>query len=614
MGLNKFLALLFILALTLSLATPSMAASSLPIPVQGAKTTINLTNGSSEEISNISFEKEEYSVLQGHERGFWELNVIVQYSDGSTDHLNYEDVNFTSSNNNIFIVEEYGLTGQAIGSAILTAEYKGRKATTNIRVVEPTSDVVIQLPGINQKTYADLWELQYLDEEYGDYYEYMDIQSQYNDSNNTLTIYGIDWSVEGPFIGYIQQGNRMYKITITQQDRGKTINLAFNESDYTLLTFNIPAKTDNLVLSVINLTAYDKQGNKISAGTFHDISVKNNQVYVPKDTYAMQITAEEGHDAYNLYTDKLNLTNQDHLVMFADEDIAKVSFNLEMNRNVQVEDAALCNWDYVNSCYSISTDSSIENIYTSKQDYSIFNFDLLVDNEWRYGFDREDTNVSRDQIISIDDQLKTELSFNQSSYRGGDRVYLGKGSSGLLQVKDSYGNKLSYIRQQGEKIPGILTFTKGTEVYKVQVENFSNPSVVLPNAEGTFEVTFTIGDGTTIPEPNPDDRVKPDVSGDWKEWTNNRIVANDYKWTIKFNDELKDASINGDNIFVVDQEGYLVKGTTVILSEDRKNVYVTAPDNGYKAGENYNLYINGNVESIKGKKLTSGIKMPFTIE
>lgn len=589
-----------------------MAATSMPIPVEGAKTTINLTKG--KEISSLAFEKEEYSVLMGHTRGLWELNLIVYYNDGSKEYLNYQDMNLTSSNENTFTVGTYELNSIAIGNATLTAEYNGHKATTNIRVVEPNADVVIKLPENPQQGYANLSALQSLNTS-GDYYERMDIQTDYNMAKNEFTIFGIDWSVAGPYIGFITQGNRLYKITLNQQDKGKTIELGFNEDDYTRLTLNVPTKTNDAVFSDISLTTYDSNENKIDAGAFYQLAKENNQIYVPKGTYAMQIIAEEGNDAYNLFTKKLNLTNQDDFVMFNEEDLAKLTFNLDISGNAQVEEAGLCNSEYMNTCYYISSNSRIDNIYSSKQDHTqSFSFNVSLDNNWGYEFEKQDLNVSSNQIINVNDQLKTNLKFSQSSYTGGERIYLGdsSGTSDVLQVTDSYGNKLSGIYHERNIIPGILTFTKGAEVYKVEVENLAYPSIVLPNAEGTFEVTFTVGDQPTI----PDDRVKANISGDWKEWNNTRIVSHDYQWAIKFNDELNASSVNESNIFVVDNEGYLVKGGTVSLSsDDRQKVYVSAPaGTGYEAGKTYTLYINDNIESVKGHKLSPKVKMSFTIQ
>jgi len=187
----------------------------------------------------------------------------------------------------------------------------------------------------------------------------------------------------------------------------------------------------------------------------------------------------------------------------------------------------------------------------------------------------------------------------ETTDNGGERVYLGDHhGDGTLKITDSYGNKLSDISYKDERIPGILTFTKGTEVYKVEVTNFSNPFITLPNADGIFEVTFTLGGHTEI----PDDRVKPDVSGTWKTWGNDRVVASDYKWTIKFNNELNASTVNGNNIFVVDQDGYLVKGVGISLAADQKTVYVSAPnDTGYESGQQYICILMGmwNQEAVR---------------
>lgn len=49
--------------------------------------------------------------------------------------------------------------------------------------------------------------------------------------------------------------------------------------------------------------------------------------------------------------------------------------------------------------------------------------------------------------------------------------------AGVLKVTDTYGNQLSSIRHENDTVPGVLTFTKGTEVYKVKVDNLSYRSI-----------------------------------------------------------------------------------------------------------------------------------------
>ncbi len=594
----------------LTLAAPSLAATpSFPIPVEGAKTTITLQKNSTNlEIERIDFENEEYTVLKGRDLGFWEIDMEVYYSDGSSDSLDPDDVNFNSSNESIFTVDDSEIFGESLGSATLIAEYQGYTTTATIRVVEPNADVTIDLPEINQGEYPELDELQYLDE---DYYEFMDVDTDYDEDTNTLLIYGIDWTAQGPFIGYIQQGNWMYKVEIDQSDRGNIVPITINEDDYTEVNFDIPAQTSISQYETIVLTALDGNNEPMATGTFDDISA-GDSVHVPKGIYGMQVTVEEGNDAYNLFTEELNFTSANDVVMFAENDVANITFNNEISGNVVVNEVALCNFEYVNTCYHVQGDTDIDNLYTTIGDYDFFMYEVVVDNEWAYEFETDVYSVSGNQIVTIDDKLKTDLKFNLSSYIGGERVRLGGGRDGVLEVTDSYGNKLQSLRYNNEKVPGVLTFKNGTQEYKVQVLDLTHPSITLPNAEGTFEVTFTLGGQSTVPDPG--EGTLPDLSGEWADWENSRVVNAHYQWTVEFNDSLASSDVNNNNFFVVDADGYLVEGVSVALLEgDPTKVLVSAPDSGYEAGQRYTLYIRDDVQSESGKGLTKGIKMGFDI-
>lgn len=97
---------------------------------------------------------------------------------------------------------------------------------------------------------------------------------------------------------------------------------------------------------------------------------------------------------------------------------------------------------------------------------------------------------------------------------------------------------------------------------------------------------------------------------DWSEIKTG--VSPDKIWTITFNEELEEASVNAQNIFVKDDNGTLVS-LSLYLDQEKTKVQVLPPSGGYSFGETYFLYIKDTVESAKGKALSKGLRMQFTI-
>lgn len=86
-----------------------------------------------------------------------------------------------------------------------------------------------------------------------------------------------------------------------------------------------------------------------------------------------------------------------------------------------------------------------------------------------------------------------------------------------------------------------------------------------------------------------------------------------HNWTIVFNEEVDNNTINEENIFVI-RDSNVVKGTKVYLNDDKKSATVVAPNEGYMWGERYSLYISNEVKSLDGKKLKDATSMQFTVK
>ncbi|WP_077214987.1 WG repeat-containing protein [Bacillus dakarensis] len=100
-------------------------------------------------------------------------------------------------------------------------------------------------------------------------------------------------------------------------------------------------------------------------------------------------------------------------------------------------------------------------------------------------------------------------------------------------------------------------------------------------------------------------------AAEYQIWPDKTNVSIKHNWTIKFNKELDRDTINNENLYV-HHNGEKVAGNTVSLGTDKKTIMVKAPEDGYKADEQYVLYIESGVKSITGIELKQPIKMKFT--
>lgn len=96
-------------------------------------------------------------------------------------------------------------------------------------------------------------------------------------------------------------------------------------------------------------------------------------------------------------------------------------------------------------------------------------------------------------------------------------------------------------------------------------------------------------------------------------FTDNSVVDSNKVWTIKFSNEvvLDDATQSG--IVVTDSNGNNIN-VSKNLSQDKKSILVSAPQEGYKPGEKYVLTIDTNVHSTNNKKIKNKVLMNFSIK
>ncbi|SHJ57413.1 leucine-rich repeat domain-containing protein [Paramaledivibacter caminithermalis] len=81
-------------------------------------------------------------------------------------------------------------------------------------------------------------------------------------------------------------------------------------------------------------------------------------------------------------------------------------------------------------------------------------------------------------------------------------------------------------------------------------------------------------------------------------------------WTIEFNMEVDESTVNTNNIYITDSKGGVVD-SIVKLRKDKRSVYIIPREN-YDYGETYCIHINNKVRSTSGNYLREKVEMEFT--
>ncbi|MBM7870642.1 beta-N-acetylglucosaminidase [Clostridium pascui] len=97
-----------------------------------------------------------------------------------------------------------------------------------------------------------------------------------------------------------------------------------------------------------------------------------------------------------------------------------------------------------------------------------------------------------------------------------------------------------------------------------------------------------------------------------KEFQSQTAISQDKVWTVKFNFNLNEETINNSNITVTDDKGNAVQAT-VMLGDTANTIKVLPKVEGYTPAKSYYVNVSTQVESLGGKKLNQPVKMKFTI-
>lgn len=598
--MKKLFSVLFAVTLVFSSMVLPTAAANLPIVPADAKATITIEKSTGQQNGEgvLKADKQEVSITVGqYSKHVSDVYVYLEDpSTGNRKSLNYNDLTYASDNPAIFTVEDNYLHGVKLGSSYLTISYGDQIIKVKVNVVG--AELILKFDNTHQANYVNFYQLRYLS--YGNRYSSMSVSSKFNGQTGELEISGIDWSQKGPYYALVTLGNHIYKIEINEADRNQVITIPYNASDFTKVAFELP---QNSAINSIQVAAL--KDNQAIANTN---SYSNRQeLYIANGEYAFILNGGNGHSVYKGLEKSANLTGGEQKISIPESQFSKSFVTLDFkNQGALLKSLNYCDYSVINSCGNSNAEG--KEFYFTSGHYSSGTAAVQV-SDYTYEFDLGQATFPSTNQIVLDDQLEAKLKFADKVYQGGTSFYLDnqEGSEQYLIIKNKNGLPLSQIRDdQYNYSNGKLILRNGSEVYEIKLENsLSYARVKLPNVSGTFEVTFTLGEGDAVPT-----KVRPDVSGLWKDWPNTKSVASDYTWTINLSDVANAATVTANNIFVVDAEGYLVEGVQVKTTG--KQVFVSAPASGYEAG-NYTLYVRDAVKNADGKALAK-TKMAFEVK
>ena len=224
--MRKIVAVIFSVVLLFSgvLIPSSYASTNLPLVPTESKSTITIERSDASVGGVFKAEEEEININVGqYAKHVGNLYYYLEGENGVRTTVDYNEVQFSSSNNDIFTVSDNYLHGVNLGSATLMATYDGQQITIKVNVVE--QDLVVKFENTHDARYINLHTLRHLDQ--GNYYSHMSVQSSFNPTTGELKISGVDWNQTGPYLALVVVGNHVYKIQINQSDRGGVVTVPY---------------------------------------------------------------------------------------------------------------------------------------------------------------------------------------------------------------------------------------------------------------------------------------------------------------------------------------------------------------------------------------------------
>lgn len=137
------------------------------------------------------------------------------------------------------------------------------------------------------------------------------------------------------------------------------------------------------------------------------------------------------------------------------------------------------------------------------------------------------------------------------------------------------------------------------------------PYTLIKFQQGTPNVIVRTEEGEKLDKIVYNIPVVTDDSSDWKSLAEKSDVEEDKEWSIRFNKEVIESSLDSNSVYVLDSNGQKVD-IAVSVSDDKQTVKIK-PTGTYMPGESYCLYISKNVILDTWGPLKIGYKMQFSV-
>ncbi|UZQ50257.1 immunoglobulin-like domain-containing protein [Clostridium kluyveri] len=202
-----------------------------------------------------------------------------------------------------------------------------------------------------------------------------------------------------------------------------------------------------------------------------------------------------------------------------------------------------------------------------------------------------DTNKLILQLVADGKIITTPLNI-ETSFTGRVKITIPIDSSKLPASKEELDKFLSSLAVMVHHSDGEDVVDKGTIVYDEE-----------GNVIGISIWVDKFSSFTLVETPKDYFQGKTTVMKD--------KAASDKEWQIKFTKAADAATVNKDNVYVVDSKGNKVD---IKVSYGLDNILKVTPINPYKSGEKYYLYITKAVKAKDGTSLVNELRYQFTIK
>jgi len=184
----------------------------------------------------------------------------------------------------------------------------------------------------------------------------------------------------------------------------------------------------------------------------------------------------------------------------------------------------------------------------------------------------------------------------------------------LLQRIDNNPPRISLI---GESRISILVGTKYEDLGATATDDVDgdiSESIVVVNPvdinkPGTYTITYNVSDSAGNRASQVTRTVVVIENGEYEVFEEITDVELNKNWTIKFNMELDEATINDSNVYILNKDGEK-NNCEISLNTDKKGIII-APKSNYNPAEEYSLIISKNIKSTSNKSLAKAVKMTF---